>query len=302
MIKLISTLVFIDGEVYPKEHAKISVYDHGLLYGDGIYEGMRCYSGYVFQMNEHLERLMKSAKSLRMEIPYNKQEIGEFVLETLRKNRLNNAYIRLLVTRGNGAIGPDPRSCKRPSFIIIVEDLPNVHGTDALTKGISMAIVSIHRDAIDATSHEIKSLNYLNSIQGKMEAIQYNADDAIFLDSRGFISESPICNIFIYSNGEIATPHSGNGILLGITRQNVIEIAKEMGLSVVQRDITPYELINADEVFITGTHAEIVGVTKVNNIEIGSGCVGEITKQIMSRFRERTLNPKFGTPIEKQFV
>ncbi|MGK0555374.1 branched-chain-amino-acid transaminase [Macrococcus capreoli] len=289
--------IFIDETFYKKEDAKISVYDHGLLYGDGVYEGIRCYSKNIFQLNEHIERLYKSAKSIRLEIKYSKEEIIDKVIETVNKNNLENAYIRLLVTRGKGPIGPNPDLCKKSTLIIISEDLPNVHGSNALDKGMSLAIVSTRRNPVDSTSHEIKSLNYLNSVMAKMEAKQSNADDAIILDQNGYISESPICNIFMIENNEVITPQSSNGILKGITRKNVIEIAKELNLKVTERNITPYELINANEVFLTGTHAEIVGVTKINNIQIGNGSVGSLTRNIREKFILRTTDKNFGIKI-----
>lgn len=289
--------IFIDETFYKKKDAKISVYDHGLLYGDGVYEGIRCYSKNIFQLNEHIERLYKSAKSIRLEIKYSKEELIDKVIETVNKNNLKNAYIRLLVTRGKGPIGPNPDFCKKSTLIIISEDLPNVHGSNALDNGMSLAIVSTRRDPVDSTSHEIKSLNYLNSVMAKMEAKQSNADDAIILDQNGYISESPICNIFMIENNEVITPQSSNGILKGITRKNVIEIANELNLKVTERNITPFELINANEVFLTGTHAEIVGVTKINNIQIGNGSVGSLTRNIREKFILRTTDKNFGIKI-----
>lgn len=259
---MMSNWIFIDNEFYSNEDAKISVYDHGLLYGDGIYEGIRCYSKNIFQIDEHLDRLYRSANSLRLNIRYSREEIKSAIVRVLNKNNLKNAYIRLIVTRGEGPIGPDPEQCKKSSLIIITEDIPNIHGIESLDKGLSLVIVSTRRDSVDATSHEIKSLNYLNSVIAKIEAKQSYADDAIILDKNGFVSESPICNIFMIEKNVVITPQASNGILKGITRGNVIEIATELGLQVVERNITPYELINADEVFLAGTHAEIVGVQK----------------------------------------
>ncbi|MBF0773974.1 branched-chain-amino-acid transaminase [Mammaliicoccus sciuri] len=289
--------IFIDDKFYKQEDAKINVYDHGLLYGDGIYEGIRCYSKNIFQLDEHIERLFKSAKSIQLTIRYSKDELTDAIIQTIKKNNLENAYIRLIVTRGIGPIGPNPNLCVNSTLIIIVEDLPNIHGLKALDRGTSLAIVSTRRDSVDATSHEIKSLNYLNSIMAKMEAKHYGVDDAILLDSNGFISESTICNIFMIENKIIYTPQSSNGILKGITRKNVIEIAKELNLEVIERNITPYELINADEVFLTGTHAEIVGVTKINNIQIGNNSIGPITTKIRKKYMERTTNARFGVKV-----
>ncbi|WP_220036924.1 branched-chain-amino-acid transaminase [Paenibacillus sambharensis] len=292
-----STVIFVDGEFKSREEAVVNVYDHGLLYGDGIYEGLRCYSGYVFQLEEHLDRLLRSAKSLRIELPYTKEQIGGFVTETLARNELMDAYIRLIVTRGVGPIGPDPRGCKKPGLIIIVENLPNVHGSGRKEGGISAAIVPTRRDPVDATTHEIKSLNYMNSIMAKIEAADYQADDAIMLDARGFISESTICNVFIWTRGKLLTPGASNAILSGITRQNVLEIAREMNVEVEERDITPYELIHADEVFLTGTHAEIVGVVRINNMPVSNGKVGDFTRAVMEAFSKRTGCPEYGTAV-----
>ena len=294
-----TTKIFVDGAFYNKDDAKISVYDHGLLYGDGIYEGLRCYSGHVFQMKEHLNRLKRSANSLRIQLPYSLEQIGEFILETLKINELQNAYIRLLVTRGVGHIGPDPSTCQSASLIIIVEDLPNVHGKSVKENGLSLVIASTRRDAVDATSHEIKSLNYLNSVVARMEANEYGADDAILLDPRGFVSESTICNVFIIDKNTLVTPSPSNGILQGITRQMIMDIAREINMEVKQSDITPFQLINADEVFLTGTHAEIVGVARINNIELSGGKIGEITRNLIHKFQEKTLNPKYSTPVYK---
>lgn len=289
--------IFINGTFVEKEKANINVFDHGLLYGDGIYEGIRSYSGLVFQLDEHLERLFRSAKSLKIRINYTIEKIKNLTLKTLRENNLLDAYIRIILTRGVGKIGPDPHSCAEPNLIIITENLPNVHGGSAKERGLSLAIVSTRRDAIDATSHEIKSLNYLNSILAKLQANDFNADDAIMLDPNGFISESTICNIFMYDGTALVTPYSGNGILKGITRKNVIEIAQAMNIPVEQRSITPYELIHGKEVFVTGTHAEIMGVVKVDNIQISDGEIGSFTKNIISAFKKRIQDSKYGTQV-----
>ncbi|EGQ1278640.1 branched-chain-amino-acid transaminase [Staphylococcus pseudintermedius] len=289
-----SNWIFIDEKFYTRMNAKISVFDHGLLYGDGIYEGIRCYSGNVFQLEEHIDRMMKSANSIRMKIKYSKQELIKFVIQTLNKNKLKNAYIRIIITRGFGPLGPDPNACENPSLIIITENLPNIHGDKAFKNGVSLAIVTTRRDSVDGTSHEIKSLNYLNSISALIEAKQQNADDAVMLDQFGFVSESTVSNIFIVENGVISTPQTSNGILKGITRRNVIEIAKELNIQVLERNITPYELINADEIFLTGTHAEVLIVKKINNIIIENN---ELSRKIQLKYIDRTTNSKFGIRV-----
>jgi len=294
-----SALIYIDGEFFPKEQAKISVYDHGVLYGDGIYEGIRAYAGSVFQLSEHLDRLYRSARSIRLAIPVEKPDMVDLVLETLRRNELRDAYIRLIVTRGVGPISPDPRTCPRASIIIITEPLDPVHGADATTRGLRAVIVSTRRDAIDATSHEIKSLNYMNSLLARMEATVAGADEAIVLDPRGFVCESPICNLFIVQGERLATPAVSSGILHGITRSHVMTLGREMGMAVEERDITPYELINADEVFLTGTHAEIVPVVMINGIAIGSGAVGAHTGALIQSYQRITRDPRYGIGIDQ---
>ncbi len=290
-------LVYIDGVFYPKSQAKISVYDHGLLYGDGVFEGIRAYGGYVFKLKEHMDRLFRSAHAIKLTMPLTKQGVIDAVLETLRRNNLRDAYIRLLVTRGFGDIGVDPRKCPRASIIIIAEPLPPTFGVEAQEKGISAVITWMRRDRVDATSHEIKSLNYLNSMLAKLEAFDAGADEAILLDARGFVSEAPTCNLFIVKNDEVATPPPTAGILCGITRNTVMEIAPKLGLRVTERDITPSELISADEVFLTGTYAEIVPVTKINQRIIGDGKVGAVTRRIAEEFKVVTRDPKQGVQI-----
>lgn len=289
--------ICINGQYKSRESAVINVYDHGLLYGDGIYEGLRCYDGVIFQMDEHLNRLWRSAKSLRMTLPWDKETIVEWITKTIQKNDLLNAYIRIVITRGEGEIGPDPDSCKQPNCIIIVEEIQNVHGKKARSSGVSLSIVSTKRDPVDGTSHEIKSLNYLNSVMAKMEAKQSEADDALMLDSRGMISESSICNIFIVDDkDQLITPGSANGILAGITRKMVFDIAKDHHISVIERDITPFELINAQEAFLTGTHAEIVYIQKVNNITIGTQ--KRVTPMIINEFQNRIGDKEYGYEIK----
>jgi len=230
-------------------------------------------------------------------IPLTKQGMIDAILETLRRNNLRDAYIRLLVTRGSGDIGADPRKCPKASTIIITEPLPPAFGVEAQEKGISAIIAWIRRDRVDATSHEVKSLNYLNSMLAKLEAFDAGADEAIMLDTRGFVSEAPTSNLFTVKKGEITTPPPTAGILCGITRATVMEIALKLGYHVIERDITPSELISADEVFLTGTHAEIVPVTKIAERIIGDGKVGAVTRMIIKEFKVVTLDPKQGVQI-----
>ena len=256
-------LIYINGEFYPRSEAKISVYDHGFLYGDGVFEGIRAYDGIVFKLREHIDRLYDSAKAIMLEIPMSKKEMIDAVLETLRKNNLRDAYIRLVVTRGVGDLGLDPRKCGKPNVIIIAEPILTLYKKEAKLKGLSLIISSVRRDRVDATTHQIKSLNYLNSILAKIEAIAAGADDAIMLDERGFVAETSSTNIFLVKNGKIITPPPSTGALPGVTRNFVMELAKRLGYLVEERDVTPFELLTADEVFMTGTGAEIVPVTRI---------------------------------------
>ncbi len=276
--------VYVDGELLPRSKAKVSVFDHGLLYGDGVFEGIRAYNGVVFKLREHIDRLYESANYIRLEIPIERGEMMEAVLETLRKNNLKDAYIRLLVTRGVGDLGLNPTICKRPSIVVITE--PASPSLDPRTNAIGKTTIisSIRRDPVDATSHEVKSLNYLNSILARWEAIEARVDEAIMLDTRGFVSEATAENVFIVRKGQIVTPSTDSAILHGVTRQRVIEIATDLGYQVSEREITPFELINAEEVFLTGTLAEIVPVIRVNGRVIGSGKVGRVTARIYGEF------------------
>ncbi|MEM2909764.1 MAG: branched-chain-amino-acid transaminase [Nitrososphaerota archaeon] len=290
------SLVYIDGKFYPKSEAKISVYDHGLLYGDGVFEGIRVYNGVVFLLKEHIERLYNSAKFIKLNIPISKEEMTAAVVETVRRNNARNSYIRLLVTRGVGDLGLDPRKCPKASIIIIVEQIQLVGGA-AKERGISTIIASTRRDSVSATTHEVKSLNYLNSILAKLEANEAGVDMAIMLDSRGFVSEAEAANIFIVKNSVIATPPSTAGILDGVTRRRIIRLIHELGMNVVERDITPFELITAEEVFLTGTGAEILPVTKINGIQIGDGLPGPITRKVMQEFEKLVKSGKEGVRV-----
>lgn len=290
-------LIYIDGEFYPKSEAKVSVYDHGLLYGDGVFEGIRAYSGIVFKLKEHLDRLYRSAHTIRLRILLTKSEMTRAVLESLRKNNLKDAYIRLIVTRGIGDLGLDPRKCPKPTVIIITEPIIQIYGADAKEKGMTAVISWVKRDSVDATTHEIKSLNYLNSILAKIEANAAGVDEAICLDKNGFVCEGTGENIFMVKEGKIATPPISTGALAGVTRERVMKMADDLGYTVVERNITPNELFNADEVFFTGTAAEVVPVREINRRIIGDGKPGPVTKRLMKEFDRIVKDPREGTPI-----
>jgi branched-chain amino acid aminotransferase len=290
-------LVYIDGTFYPKSEAKISVYDHGLLYGDGVFEGIRAYNGIVFHLKEHIDRLYKSAHPIFLKIPMTKEQLTQAVLETLRKNNLKDAYIRLVVTRGVGDLGLDPRKCPFATTIIITEPLLQLHSPEKLETGISTTITWVKRNPVDSATHEMKSLNYLNSILGKIEANNIGADEAICLDKTGYVCEGVGENIFIVHAGKLITPPLSSGALNGITRSVVIRIIKILGYELIERNITPNELFTADEAFFTGTAAEIAPIREVNKRIIGIGKIGPITKQILQEFEKATKDPNEGTLI-----
>ena len=289
-------LIYINGEYYPKSNAKISVYDHGLLYGDGDFEGIRAYDGIVFKLKEHVDRLYKSAHIIMLKIPIKKQEMITAILETLRKNHFTNAYIRVLVTRGVGDLGLDPNKCLKPSVIIMADSI-RLHSEEAKDKGITAMIVWVRRNPVDSISPEVKSLNYLNSIIAKIEANTANYDEALFLDKNGYVCEGVGENIFIVNDGKIFTPPTSTGALLGITRTVVITLAKKYHYELFETNITPSNLFTADEAFFTGTAAEIVPIVEVNKRCIGKGKPGPITKQMMDGFSKLLRDPNEGILI-----
>ena len=289
-------LIYIDGEYYPKSQAKVSVYDHGLLYGDGVFEGIRAYNSIVFKLKEHIDRLYRSARVIMLNIPLTKEEMINAVLETLRKNNLRDAYVRLVVTRGVGDLGLDPRKCPKPT-VIIITDVIKLHSGEPKEKGIRAMIVWVKRDPVDATSHEVKSLNYLNSILGKIEANIAGFDEAICLDKNGHISEGVAENLFIVQNGKVLTPPTSTGALVGITRDIVMKIAEKLGYKAIESTITPTDLFTAEEAFFTGTAAEIIPIVEVNKRMIGDGKPGPITRLLMQEFEKIVRDPKEGTSI-----
>ncbi len=289
-------LVYLDGSFLPKSRAVVSVFDHGLLYGDGIFEGIRAYNGVVFRLDDHIGRLYDSAKSIRLKIPLTKHELAEAVLETLRKNRLRDAYIRLVVTRGAGDLGVDPNLCKTPTVFIITEPMASVLGPSE-PKVVRVMISSYRRDAVDATSHEIKSLNYMNSILAKIEANSAAADDAILLDHRGFVSEASVTNIFVVKSGVISTPSTAAGILHGITRDRIVKLCSDLGIAVQERDVTPFELSTADEVFLVGTKSEILAVGSISGAKVGAGGAGPVTRRLCQEFTRVVQRKEEGTAI-----
>ena len=294
-------VVYLDGKFTERSKAVVSVFDHGLLYGDGIFEGIRAYNGSVFRLSEHIDRLYDSARSIRLQIPLTRRDLTEAVLKTLRRNQLRDAYIRLVVTRGPGDLGVDPALCRRPTVFIIAEPMASLLGPRE-PKVVRMMVSSIRRDAVDATSHEVKSLNYMNSILAKIEANSAGADDAILLDHRGFVSEASVTNIFLVKGGRVATPSSAAGILHGITRDRIIRLCSDLGMGIEQRDITPFELATADEVFLVGTKSEILAVGSISGGKVGTGGGGPTTKRLYQEFAKVVLRPEEGTPVYEESV
>jgi branched-chain amino acid aminotransferase len=288
--------IYIDGKYYPKSQAKISVYDHGFLYGDGVFEGIRAYNGVVFKLKEHVARLYDSAHAMMLKIPLTQEQMVEAVLGTLRKNKLKDAYIRLVVTRGVGDLGLDPRKCATATVIVITDHII-LHDGEAKTKGITTIVSWVRRDPVDGTSHEIKSLNYLNSVMAKIEANMSGADEAICLDKNGCVAEGVGENIFVVKNGKITTPPTSTGALEGITAKAVMPLAKKLGYDITVANVTPFQLLNADELFFTGTAAEIVPIRQVNWRQIGNGTAGPVTKKLMVEFKKIVNDPKEGVSI-----
>jgi len=286
--------IYIDGKFYSEANAKISVFDHGLLYGDGIFEGIRFYNGRVFRLEEHLLRLWDSARSICLEIPMTMPDMTEAVLETIRQNHLRDGYIRLLVTRGIGNLGLNPTQCKSPSVIIIAATIALYH-EEFYRKGLTIVTCATRRSSPAALNPAVKSLNYLNNVMARIEANLAGADEALMLNDAGNVAECTADNVFIVKHGQIFTPPVAAGALRGITRSVVFGIAAELGVKVRETDITRHDVFVADECFLTGTAAEIVPVVKADGRSIGNGKPGPITARIIARFRQVTRET--GTPI-----
>ncbi len=280
--------VYINGKFYDKENAKISVFDHGLLYGDGVFEGIRSYSRLVFKLKEHIDRLFESAKSIMLAIPLTKEQLVNAVIATLKENKLNDAYIRLVVTRGEGDLGLDPRKCKGHGTVIIITDKVLLYPKELYKEGLKIVTVPTVRNLPEALNPQIKSLNYLNNILAKIEAVNAGSDEAIMLDSLGYVAECTGDNIFIAKNSHLYTPPQCMGTLRGITRDSVMAIAKKAKISVHEHVITRHEVYISDECFLTGTAAEVIPVVMVDGRSIGTGKPGKITLSLMKKFKELT--------------
>jgi branched-chain amino acid aminotransferase len=282
-----SIQVYINGTFYAKENAKISVFDHGLLYGNGVFEGIRTYGGKVFRMQEHMDRLWESARALRLEMPITIDEMVAAVEKTLEVNGIQDGYIRLIVTRGAGDLGLNPLTAKNPQVIIIADKI-TMYAEECYDHGLEIVTASTIRNHPAALNPRIKSLNYLNNIMAKLEGMQAGCMEALMLNHKGEVAECTGDNIFLVKNGKISTPSLDSGILGGITRDLVIEVAAAAGLQVHEVALTRHDVYIADECFLTGTAAEVIPVVKVDNRVIGTGVPGEITKSLTADFRRLT--------------
>ncbi|NLZ54726.1 MAG: branched-chain-amino-acid transaminase [Thermoanaerobacteraceae bacterium] len=291
-----SIQVYVNGEFFSKEEAKISVFDHGFLYGDGIFEGIRAYGGRVFRLKEHIDRLYDGARGIMLELPFTKEEMTEVVLETLRKNDLRDAYIRLVVSRGPGDLGLDPRKCQKPTIICIADKIV-LYPEKLYTEGMEIITAATRRNRPEGVNPQMKSLNYLNNILAKIEANLAGVPEAMLLNTEDYVAECTGDNIFIVRDGVLITPPPYVGILIGITRNTVMELAEKLGIKVEEKVFTRYEVFTADECFLSGTAAEAIPVVKVDGRPIGDGKPGPITKKIIDAFKE--LIKTEGTEIYK---
>ena len=286
--------IYIDGEFYDKENAKISVFDHGLLYGDGVFEGIRFYNGRVFRLEEHIDRLFDSARAIALNIGLDKPAVIEATLETIRQNKLQDGYIRLVVTRGVGDLGLNPMLCPKASMIIIASKI-TLYSAEKYENGLDVVTCSTRRITHGALSPMVKSLNYLNNVMAKIEAQNAGAGEGLMLNEQGFVSECTGDNIFIIKNGVISTPPIAAGALAGVTRAVVFDLAAELGIPIREPMMTRYDIFTADECFLTGTAAEVIPAVKLDTRPIGDGKPGPITQRLIGRFRELTATT--GTPI-----
>ncbi|TMW72059.1 branched-chain-amino-acid transaminase [Alteribacter natronophilus] len=281
-----SQWIFLSGKFVKKEEAVVSVYDHGFLYGDGVFEGLRVYSGNVFKLDEHLDRLYDSAKSIMLDVPYTKEEMTAIITGTVQKNKLDSAYIRVVVSRGAGNLGLDPAACSQPRVVVIAEKL-SMFPESLYEKGLKLGSVASRRNRPDVLSPQVKSLNYLNNILVKIEANQAGVDEALMLNDQGYVTEGSADNIFIVKNGTIYTPPVHLGALEGITRNTIIELAEEAGYELKEQAFTRHDVFTADEVFLTGTAVEVIAAVDVDGRKVADGRPGKVTRHLRSLFRER---------------
>lgn len=286
--------IHLDGKLVPQEEATVSVFDHGLLYGDGVFEGIRFYNGRVFRLEEHIDRLYRSARAILLGIPMEHDQMVSAVLETIRANGLTDGYVRLIVTRGRGSLGLSPKSCPRPTIIIIASGI-TLYPEEMYRDGLKLVTCSTRRISHGALSPMVKSLNYLNNIMAKIEAEQAGGGEGLMLNEQGYVAECTGDNVFIVKDGAITTPPISAGALAGVTRGVIFEIAREMGIPASECDITRYDIYTADECFLTGTAAEIIPAVTLDARPINDGRPGPLTVRLIERFHELTKST--GTPI-----
>jgi branched-chain amino acid aminotransferase len=286
--------IYIDGKYCDQKNAKISVFDHGLLYGDGIFEGIRAYNGRVFRLKEHIDRLFCSAKAILLKIPLPHAEVVRAVVDTCRRNKIRDGYVRLLVTRGAGTLGLNPNRCKNPSIIIIADKI-QLYPAELYERGMEIITVPTTRNLHSALNPAVKSLNYLNNILAKIEANNAGCEEAVMLNAEGFVSECTGDNIVIVKSAQVLTPPLSAGALYGITRGVVLELAREESLAVAEPNLTRYDLFNADECFLTGTGAELIPIVKIDGRVIGTGRPGPITRRLVDKYH--ALTKVSGEPI-----
>jgi len=290
-------VTYVNGEFLPKEEARVSVYDHGFLYGDGVFEGIRVYNGRVFKLDEHIARLYESARSILLEVPLAPEEMKAAILETVRRCGLQDAYVRPIVSRGIGDLGLDPRKCGRPTVVIIVDHI-QLYPERAYREGLRVITAAHRKNLPDALNPRIKSLNYLNQILARIEANLADADEALMLSHDGYVCECSADNIFVVHAGEVWTPPPYLGILKGITRDVVLGLCRELGIPAFERVFTLHDVYTADEAFLTGTGAEIGPVVWVDGRAIGTGRPGPVTQRLMAAFREYVARE--GTPVYEE--
>jgi branched-chain amino acid aminotransferase len=281
--------IWLDGKLVDKNEAKISVYDHGLLYGDGVFEGIRVYAGKVFELDAHLDRLYDSAKAIRLEIPISRDEFRSAIEQTFRANNFTDCYIRAVITRGIGSLGIDPAKCQKPS-VFIISDLIAVYPKEMYQQGMAVITASVMRNHPNALSPRVKSLNYLNNVLARIEANDAGVPEAVMLNHLGNVAECTADNVFIVRDGQVQTPGTADGILEGVTRRVMIALCHEQKISCVEKTLQRHDLYIADEMFVTGTGAEVMPVTKIDGRIIGTGEPGPITKKLTQAFHHHVRN------------
>lgn len=284
--KIMSRNIWLDGKIVDESDAKISVFDHGLLYGDGIFEGIRFYNGRVFRLTEHIERLYLSAKALLLKMPWTLEEVCEATLQTIRANNLNDGYVRLVVTRGIGDLGLNPYLCPNPSMFIIASGI-TLYPAELYENGLEVVTCSTRRPTPASLSPQVKSLNYLNNVMAKVEALKAGAKEGLMLNEQGYVAECTGDNVFVVKKGEVITPPVSDGSLDGITRQVIFELCSELGISIRERSMARYDIYTADESFLTGTAAETIPMVKLDEREIGDGKPGPISLRLIEAYRQK---------------